>query len=475
MSELNLDPITAPSQEQEQNQSQQLIVSPKHQQAIELLEYPSGELSSWINQQLQENPLLERDRGEEPPDPPDDDLETEESPLEEVNLDELVNRGEDYNVRRGGGSTSVEHPEFQMRAMAAQHQTLHDSLEWQLSLRDLSDRERELAERILSELDEDGLFQGDLEEIAKDEDVSVEQLESLLEVIQEFDPPGVGGRNLPEVLLIQLRREAGNVAESTEEILTEYLEDLQNRSFKKIAREVNVEPSEVQKLADRVHDLEPRPGRVHEPVSRKYVTPDVTIRNLEDSRAVIVNDEAPPLTISSQYRELLEADDEETKEYVEDKLKGALWIIHCIHQRHETLYKVTKAIAEFQENFFEDGVQELRPLVLEDVAEAVDVHESTVSRAVKDKYVQTNQGLFPLDFFFSSKLETEGDDESISSTAVKAQIKELVENEDPTDPLNDRELMEELNERGIQIQRRTISKYRKELLIPPWKLRKRVE
>jgi RNA polymerase sigma-54 factor len=475
MSELSLDPVSLPSQEQEQDQGQRLIVSPKHQQAIELLEYPTQELSSWINEKLQENPLLERDRDDDILEPPEDEIETEDSPLDEVNLDELVNRGEDYNVQRGGGSPSTEHPEFQMRAMAAQHQTLHDSLEWQLSLRNLADEDREWADRLLSHINEDGLFEGELERIAEDKNVSVQKLESLLGVIQEFAPPGVGGRDLTEVLLIQLRRESGKVSEVHEEILTDHLEDLQNRSFKKIAREVGVDASEVQGLADRVHDLEPRPGRVHEPVNRKYITPDVVIRNLEDDRAVIINDEAPPLTISSHYRQLLDSDDEETREYVEDKLKGALWIIHCIHQRHETLQKVTETIAEFQSEFFEEGVQALKPLVLEDVAEAVDVHESTVSRAVKDKYVQTNQGLFPLDFFFSSKLETEGDRGPVSSTAVKAKIKELVEGEDPTDPLNDRELKEQLNEQGIRIQRRTISKYRKELLIPPWKLRKRVE
>lgn len=475
MPELGLGQTPSPSPDQEPDQSQRLIVSQKHQEAIELLEYPVQELSSWVNQQLQQNPLLERSRESEDPEVPEDDLDTEESPLDEVNLDELVNRGEDYTVNYGGGQSGGQHPEFQMRAMAAQHQTLQDSLEWQLSLRDLPPEDEDLAGHLLSYVNEDGLFEGDLEELAGELDTSPGHLEELLDVVQEFDPPGVGGRSLPEVLLIQLRRENENLDDATVTILREHLEDLQGRHFAKVADAVGVEKSTVQEVADRVHELEPRPGRVHEPANRQYITADVKIRCLEDERAIIINDEAPPLNISSQYRALLDADDEETREYVEDKLKGALWIIHCIHQRHETLYKVTESIADFQADFFEEGVKALRPLVLQDVADDVGVHESTVSRAVKDKYVQTNQGLFPLDFFFSSELETEGDRDPVSSTAVKARVKELVEEEDPSDPLSDRRIAETLNDEGIQIQRRTISKYRKQLLIPPRKLRKRVE
>lgn len=479
MPELRLEQSPTPSQEQsqEQKQTHRLIVSQKHQQAIELLQYPVQELSQWVNQQLQENPLLELEQEQhddllDDPDELEDDLE---NPLEEVNLDELVNRGEDYTVNYGGNGADGEHPEFKFRAIASQHQTLHDSLDWQLSLRNLPEEDHAIAERIISAINEDGLLQEDLGNLSEELGVKKENIESVLEIIQEFDPPGVGGRTLEEVLLIQLRHQSEPLPPKTEEIISEHLEDLQNRYFNKISNKVGVDNATVQQVADRVHDLEPRPGRVHEPANRQYITPDVTIREVDDDFAIIINDETPPLSISAQYRALLDSDDDETREYVEDKLKGALWIIHCIHQRHETLHKVTKNIAEQQSDFFEKGIKSLKPLVLEDVAEDVGVHESTVSRAVQNKYVQTSRGLFPLDFFFSSKLDTDGDGRGVASTAVKAQIRDMVEQEDSTDPLSDRDIKEKLNERGIQIQRRTISKYRKEMLIPPWKLRKRVE
>jgi RNA polymerase sigma-54 factor len=471
---LEQEPAPDPDQSQDQEHAQRLIVSEKHQQAIELLQYPVQELSQWVNQQLQENPLLELNR-EEPVEPPEVEDQETDSPLEEVNLDELVNRGEDYSLGYGGGGADSEDSEFQFRQMASQHQSLNDSLQWQLSLRNLPEEKHDLGERLISHINEDGHFEGDLEEIARDEDVSVQQVETVLETIQEFDPPGVGGRSLEEVLLIQLRRETDSLQDVVREVIEEHFEDLQNRSFNKIAQSTGLDKSDVQTIADRVHELEPRPGRVHEPANRQYITPDVKIREVNDDFAVIVNDEIPPLTISSRYRALLDSDDEETREYVEDKLKGALWIIHCIHQRHETLQKVTKSIARHQSDFFANGVKELKPLVLKDIADDVGVHESTVSRSVKDKYVQTPRGLYPLDFFFSSKLESDDDQPPVSSTAVKATIKEIIHNEDQTDPYSDREIKEKLNEDGVKINRRTISKYRKEMLIPPRKLRKRVD
>lgn len=477
MPELQLDQSLTPSQEPSQEQSQRLIVSQKHQQAIELLQYPIQELGQWVNQQLQENPLLEIEHHQDAldhDDLADEDLaDDEDNPLEEINLDELINRGEDYSVNYSGRGGDGEHPEFKFRAVASQHQTLQDALEWQVSLEDLSDDDEAIALDIISHIDEDGLFQGDVQEVAGDHDVDHGRVEDLLGTIQTFEPRGVGGRNLKEVLSIQLRDQE-DLPDGTLEIIDEHLEDLQNRYFNKIADAVGVEETTVQDVADRVRELEPRPGRVHEPANRQYITPDVTVRRVDGDFAIIINEEAPPLSISSHYRALLESDDEETEDYVREKLKGALWIIQCIHQRHETLHKVTKSISEHQEAFFDEGIQALEPLVLQDIADAVDVHESTVSRAVQNKYVQTCQGLFPLDFFFSSKLETEGEGDGISSTAVKARIQEMIDEEDHTDPMSDREIKERLNEDGIKIKRRTISKYRKQMQIPPWKLRKRV-
>ncbi|MFB6344970.1 MAG: RNA polymerase factor sigma-54 [bacterium] len=451
-----------------------LIVSQKHQQAIELLQYPVQELGQWVNQQLQENPLLEIENHQDAldhDDLTDDDEETDI--LDDVNLDELLNRDGNYQVNYSGRSSNSDHPEDKFRAVASQHQTLQDALEWQLSLEDLPQNEEQIAKDIISYIDEDGLFQGDIEELATEKDISEDRAEQLLGIIQTFEPRGVGGRSLKEVLMIQLRDQE-NLPEKTSEIIQDHLEDLQNRYFNKIADNVGVDIETVQEVADRVRALEPRPGRVHEPANRQYISPDVTIREVNDDFSIVIHEQAPPLSISAHYQALLESDDEDTEEYVKDKIKGAIWIIQCIHQRHETLNKVTRSIAEHQQDFFEEGVRALKPLVLQDIADDIDVHESTVSRAVQNKHVQTSQGLYPLDFFFSSTLETEGDGDGISSTAVKAKIQDMVENEDQTDPLSDSSIKERLNEEGIKIQRRTISKYRKQMQIPPWKLRKRV-
>lgn len=473
MPDLGMDASLRSEQTQEQKQSHRLIVSQKHQQAIELLQYPAQELSQWVNQQLQENPLLERDEFSEEE---DEELPDElEDLTQDIDWDEYANREEDYRFKRTGGATgSAGESEETFRALARQHETLHDSLEWQLELLDIPPEDTELGRHLISYVNRDGLFEGDVGEIAGEWDRDPGDVESLLGTIQEFSPPGVAGRSLEEVLLIQLDQLEVDPPQAARPILENHLEDLQNRSFSKIARSLNIEETTVQRVADLVHDLEPRPGRIHEPENRQYVTPDVIIRELDDEYVILINDQAPPLTISRQYYSMLQSGDEETREYVKDKLRGALWIMQCIFQRHETLYRVTESILQQQKSFFNDGVQELKPLVLQDVAEDIGVHQSTVSRAVKDKYVQTNRGLFELSFFFSSGLETDGDAEPVSSTAIKDRIREMVENEDKTDPLNDREIKARLNEEGIQIGRRTVSKYREQLLISPWKLRKRV-
>ncbi|MFB6356084.1 MAG: RNA polymerase factor sigma-54 [bacterium] len=482
MPEINLDQNI--TQSQEQKQSQRLIVSQKHQQAIELLQYPSLELKSWLNEKMQENPLLDLDDGASRDTEPEDDLaeELEEEELEEDELDldtdieQLLDDRSGYQGFRNSTQYNPDetHPEDQFRSMARQHQTLQDSLLWQLELSEFEGEDRELAERLISHIDRDGFFQGELEEIASDLDVNVEKLQSILSIIQDFEPTGVGARSLQESLLIQLEHQEGSLPEKSFEIIENHLEELQNRQFKKVSREHGYDVEVVQEVADRLQDLEPRPGRLYDEVDRQYITPDVVLKEVDAEREILINEsDVPPLKISNKYREMLNSDDEETREYVKEKLKGALWILHCIYQRHRTLYEVTHSIVEHQSEFFENGVKSLKPLVLKDIAEDIDVHESTVSRAIQDKYMQTSRGMFPLKFFFSSSLETEEGEEDVSSTAVKARIQELVDHEDPTNPLSDSSIKEKLNEEGIQIGRRTISKYRKQLNILPWNLRRR--
>ena len=470
----------SPKTKQKQTHSQRLIVSQKHQQAIELLQYPVLELKGWLDQRLQENPLLVLS---------DDDqeavnteqLEEELGSDEEFDLEILKRYERNHGINRSSyGATTqmpdIEYPEVQFREIASIHDTLQDSLLWQLSLYQLSERKQKIAREIISCINRDGWFQGEIEEIAEEFDTDQEHVFEMLELVQSMDPSGVGGRNLEEILLIQMNALRGSLPEESFEIVENHLEDLQKKRFPSIAEETNTDKQTVQRIADLVKGLEPRPGREYEQANRQYITPDIVIREIDDDFEILINDqEVPPLHISSRYRTMLFSEDSDTRDYVREKLKGALWIINCIYQRHLTLQKVTEAIVEHQRDFFLYGPTALKPLILQNIADSIGVHESTVSRAVQDKYIQTSRGMYEMKFFFSSSLSSKGGGQPVSSTAVKAQIKQIIENEPRSEPYSDRKLKEKLNDRGIEIGRRTISKYRKQLKILPWNLRKRVE
>ncbi|MFP4687924.1 MAG: RNA polymerase factor sigma-54 [bacterium] len=461
------------SQRQTQQQKQRLIVSQKHQQAIKLLQQPLQDVAQWLTKQMQENPLLEMKENVETDSAAE--VEIEEPPADEVNWDELLNRGEDYYYFRHRQSDYSDYsPEKQFRSMAEQSESLQDALRWQVQLLELPDRKLEQAEYLISCIDEEGYMDVDLEEFARENNISDQEAQQILKTVQELDPPGVGGRSLEEVILLQLADMEIDLPEKTEKIIGEHLEELQKRSFKKIASEVGTSPADVQEVADIVHQLEPRPGRVYEQANRQYIYPDIVVRELDGEFAVVLNDnELPPLRINSRYRAMLESDDPKLQEYVKEKLSGALWVLNCIYQRQQTMYKVVESIVEHQKDFFKKGVRGLKPLILKDIANDIGMHESTVSRAVRNKFVQTRRGLYSLKFFFSPALKTR-DGGEVATTVVKSLLTEIVENEDKSAPLSDREIMEKLESEGIKIGRRTVSKYRKELEIPSWDLRRRV-
>ncbi len=471
MSELQLGQSV--STQQKQTQKQRLIVSQKHQQAIKLLQYPKQRIEQWLTSKIQENPLLEMRREEHEEDEfSEEDLEETEIE-EEIDWEDLINPGDDVQLSftgSGRGSSS----EDSLRALAEEHETLQDFLTRQLQLQELTERDEKLSQLLISHLDADGYFTGDLEQIAAEREVDREELEELLRLIQRLEPPGVGGRNLEEVLLLQLRQLEEEIPPKSDVVIEEHLEDLEKRSYKKISSAVGIEPEQVQQIADLVRELEPRPGRRFEILSRQYLEPDVYVRKVNGKLTVILNEGGlPPLRINARYRSMLESEDPELVEYVKEKLSGALWIINCIYQRQQTLYKVVYEIFERQDDFFTEGEKGIKPLVMQEVADAVELHESTVSRAVRDKYVQTPRGLYELGFFFAPALKTTNGGE-VSAVAVRAMLKEIVENEDKTNPLNDREIKEKLAEEGVEIGRRTVSKYRKQMQIPKRKLRQRV-
>jgi RNA polymerase sigma-54 factor len=307
--------------------------------------------------------------------------------------------------------------------------------------------------------------------------LSLREMERALDLIQGFDPLGIGARDLRECLLIQVRQldlQGTLVAK----IIQDHLADLETRKYTDIAKALNVTPQEVMEASQVIiHELEPKPGRPYVASDTNYVVPDVYVINVEDRYEIQLNDEGlPRVRINSYYRKLLsrkEAIDKVTKEYVEERLRSAQWLIKGMEQRNKTIYRVAESIVKFQSEFLDHGIAQLRPMVLKDVAEDIGMHESTISRVTTSKYMHTPQGIFPLKYFFTTGFSA-GTGTGISSLTVKDTISKMIKEEDPATPLKDQQIVDVLKARGIEIARRTVAKYREELRIPPTSVRKRL-
>jgi RNA polymerase sigma-54 factor len=328
------------------------------------------------------------------------------------------------------------------------------------------------AEEIIGNLDEDGYLRATLEEMAEKTRLSAAVFEKALALVQTFDPPGVGARDLRECLLIQLREQAEPDPLAIE-ILESHFEAFQRCKYAEIARALKRDPDRVQEAVEEIANLEPKPGRRFAPSDTRYVVPDVYVHKTDDGYAIVLNDDGiPRLRINPYYRSMLGRDKEDgARRYVEDRLRSAIWLIKSVHQRQRTLYRVTDSIVKFQKDFLAGGLPHLRPLSLRDVAEDIGMHESTVSRVTTNKYVQTPQGLFELKFFFHSGIAT-GRGEMVSSISVKKMIQDLVAQENLQKPLSDQEITRALKQSGLSIARRTVAKYREELGILPSHQRK---
>ncbi len=459
--------------------SQQLVMTPQLQQAIKLLQLSRMELVDMVQQELEENPVLE-EGGEIL-----DEKEREEAAAETQKSEESAgeikevsgeNEGmadidwqtylEGYSL---GGSTADYYEEDDDRPsyenLLTKKGTLTDHLMWQLNLSNMDDEIRRIAAEIVGNLDEDGYLQASLDEIADASDVSVEQVMNALAMVQDFDPPGVASRNLQECLLRQVAHldMSGSLVES---ILREHISELESRKYSVIAKSLGVSLDEIFGAAKIIAGLDPRPGSVYSQEDVHYITADIFVYKINEEYVVVLNDEGlPNLRINSFYRNALsggENIDAKAGEYIQDKMRGAVWLIKSIHQRQRTIYKVTKSIVKFQREFFDKGVNYLKPLVLRDVAEDIEMHESTISRVTTNKYVQTPQGLFELKYFFNSGINTtEGD--SIASESVKSKIKEIIGAENQRKPYSDQKIVDLLHQQGIDIARRTVTKYREML------------
>ncbi len=482
-------------------------MNPRLYQAMDLLYMPLIDLQQHLKQELQVNPFLEMIE-------PD-----EESPLEgdasELAKDTKEQDGQEEmdweailldGFQVGGGARDLSESEAFER-VAQSTRDLIDHLRDQLQMLELTDRQRLLAEEFLGNIGEDGYIQASMEEMVEganevlrgwlsrngdgeevDEDESEEaaapsgsfygmaDAEEMLRIMQQLDPPGIAARDLRECLLLQLA-DLGRQDTLVYRLVDEAFPDLISHRWSDLAKRYGVEPKAVQDAADALASLDPKPGLRFLPADDEYIIPDLVVEKIEGTYRVFLNDTGMPrLRISRVYQNL--AGDKkqfsgETREFVTEKLNSATWLIQAIEQRRQTMLKVMNFIVDRQRDFFEKGIEHLRPLTLREVAEVIEMHESTVSRVTNQKFVQTPRGVFPLKFFFSSSLET-ASGEDASARSVRAQIEKLVGDENPSRPLTDAEIVSSLQQRGIRIARRTVAKYRDQLGILPARMRKRL-
>lgn len=460
--------------------TQQLVMTPQLQQAIKLLQLSRMELQEVIDQEIKENPLLEEDSGQEEPEQEETkqeevaaEAEAREETRESIKDQDWEEYMEGYSIssytspRSEGGDTPWEN-------LITRQVTLADYLLWQLGMGPVSPQQREIGGFIIGNIDENGYLQIALEEVCKEMSCPAEAAGGVLTLIQSFDPPGVGARDLQECLLIQLQ----GLAERNplaEEIVQGSLSYCKNRNYRELARKLKVPLDQVLEAVEVISHLDPKPGRPFSPEEARTIIPDVFVYKVEGEYVVALNDDGlPKLRISPYYRELINANKKEVpRHYLKEKIKSALWLIRSIQQRQMTLHKVTKSIVAFQRDFFDKGIDHLKPLVLREVADDIQMHESTVSRVTTNKYAHTPQGIYELKFFFSGKVGGHG--EEVAVKRVQNLIKQVITEENPRRPYSDEKICQLLKERHtIAIARRTVAKYREMMRILSSSERKKV-
>ncbi|MGQ0539605.1 MAG: RNA polymerase factor sigma-54 [Gemmatimonadaceae bacterium] len=480
---------------------QEMKINPRLYQAMDLLYMPLLDLQQHLKQELLTNPFLELLEPEEEEQEEAEEqealgetepaaAETEAESAGEIDWEEILLDGFDTGVRR----EEFEQKEY-FEPVTVEKRDLSDHLLDQVQLLELTPRQHTLAEEFIGNINEDGYLCCSLDDILAsiNDEVSraadsqqnfdrelplytMDEAEQMLRTIQNLDPAGVGARDLRECLLLQLREEA---AESTlpYRLVAEAFDELINHRWSEISKRFGITPQEVQNAADEIAKLDPKPGLRFSAEGDNYVTPDLVVEKIDGAYHVFLNDNnLPRLRLSRAYQEIARDKkkfDGENREFIAAKLNSANWMIQAIEQRRQTMLKVMNYIVDRQRDFFEKGVQYLKPLTLREVAEVVSMHESTVSRVTNEKFVQTPRGVLPLKFFFSSGLSTTGG-EDVSARGIKDQIQKLVEGEDSKNPLTDQAIVNILRESGVNIARRTVAKYRDQLGVLSARMRKRV-
>ena len=485
-----------PGRNQSTQLRQELKINPRLYQAMDLLYMPLLDLQQHLKQELLNNPFLEmvepeeeeEEEGAEPEEATPQ--EQEKTANDEIDWEGILLDGFDAGGRR------EEHEEKEYyEPVTVDTRDLSDHLRDQIALLDLDPRQMLLAEEFIGNINEDGYLACPVDDIRQSiNDVVLKAAEAaerdpdevpvytedevgrMLDTVQGLDPAGVGARDLRECLMLQLK-DAGLEQSVPYRLVRDCFDELINHRWSEISKRFGISPSDVQKAADEIAKLDPKPGLVYSDASDNYIIPDLVVEKIDGKYHVFLNDaNLPRLKLSRAYQEIARDKKKfegENKEFISNKLNSANWMIQAIEQRRQTMLKVMNYIVERQRDFFEKGVQYLKPLTLREVAEVISMHESTVSRVTNEKFVQTPRGVLPLKFFFSSGLSTTGG-EDVSARGIKDQIQKLVENEDPKHPLTDQAIVNILKESGVQIARRTVAKYRDQLGVLSARMRKRV-
>jgi RNA polymerase sigma-54 factor len=495
-----------------QRLTQSLVLAPQLQQSLALLQAPTLELKALVEQELQQNPVLEEapqtetemrekeerdsENGAEAPetatlaDPSEPPADLTADPAAEPNSSEpvddfqaeferLVQLDQEWrdhfsqtNLPMRASVEEEERRQFMFDSLVA-GTSLQETLLEQVRDSELSEQQWPIAEMLIGNIDEYGYLKATLEELAASTGLAADQISGVLKVIQSFDPPGVGARDLRECLLLQMER-AGQQGTLEYRIVQDFMEALGKRRIPEIARGTGTEVDEVQDALENIARLEPRPGRAYLPDNDQYILPEVFVSRSGDDFVVSTNNEhIPHLRISNTYKDLMAqgANSPEVRNYIREKIRAGKFLIKSLHQRQQTILNIAKEIVHRQRDFMEKGVSCLKPLTMVQIAEVVGVHETTVSRAVSGKYIQTPQGIFEMKYFFTAGIQTASGD-GMSNTSVKDMIADIFKAEDPGKPLSDQEVVKMLQEKGIVIARRTVAKYRTELNILPSNLRK---
>jgi RNA polymerase sigma-54 factor len=470
--------------------AQQLVITPQLQQAIKLLQLTRIELVDLIQQEMNENPLLEEADASEEAGSSSQEADFPADPVEETQREmtpEIKGEGEgqdDFdwesyidNLDSPPYRSSVDgedRPSFEN--FLCRKTYLADHLMWQLRLSDLNEKQKDIGRFVIGNLDENGYLSMSVEEVGAYTGYDPGEVEEVLRRIQMFDPVGVGARDLRECLLAQLAA-IGEPDVVAREIVMNHMARLKNRNYSQIAKKLGVSMNRVMEAIHLISELEPKPGREYSGEEVQNIIPDVFVYKVEGEYVVVLNeDEMPRLRINSTYRNILHSGcraPEGDRKYIQDRLRSAVWLLKSIHQRQRTIYRVTKSIVRLQREFFDKGVNYLRPMVLRDVAEDIQMHESTISRATNNKYVHTAQGIFELKYFFNNSISSfRGED--FASESVKNLIKDIIAKENPRKPYSDEKIVHMLRGMNIDIARRTVAKYRESLRILSSNERKRL-